>query len=101
MSINQSIIDEAVGAFVMAAKQHFETQRKNAGYETVWRNAENSYFNRGDDYYGGLSRVRIPFLHNKVETIVPKIDKALFPSDGNRMECVQDNPDDEIQKETA
>jgi hypothetical protein len=101
MPINQAIIDEAVGAFVLAAKNHFETQRKNAGYETVWRNAENSYFNRGDDYYGGLSRVRIPFLHNKVETIVPKIDKAIFPADGNWMECVPDNPENDIQVETA
>jgi hypothetical protein len=101
MSINQAIIDEAVGAFVLAAKQHFETQRKNAGYESIWRNAENSYFNRGDDYYSGLSRVRIPFLHNKVETIVPKIDKAIFPADGNWMEAVADNPEDDVQVETA
>lgn len=97
MAISQEIIDEAVGAFVLAAKNHFETQRKNAGYESVWRNAENSYFNRGDDFYGGLSRVRIPFLHNKVETIVPKIDKAIFPADGNWMESIPDNPDDDIQ----
>lgn len=101
MSISQAIIDEAVGAFVLQAKNHFENQRRNAGYETIWRNAENSYFNRGDDYYGGLSRVRIPFLHNKVETIVPKIDKALFPADGNWMECTPDDPENDIQVEIA
>lgn len=95
--IDQSIINEAIGEYVTSAMRHFETQRKNAGYEAVWRNAENSYFNRGDDYYGGLSRVRIPFLHNKVETIVPKIDKALFPVDGNWMECVADDPENDIQ----
>lgn len=101
MSIPQSIIDEAVGAFVLQAKDHFENQRKNSGYETVWRNAENSYFNKGDDYYGGLSKVRIPFLHNKVETIVPKIDKALFPSDGNWMECIPDDIENGLQVDIA
>jgi hypothetical protein len=101
MSISQSIIDEAVGGFVLAAKNHFENQRRNAGYEAVWRLAENSYFNRGDDFYGGLSKVRIPFLHNKVETIVPKIDKALFPADGRWMEGVADNPEDDIQVTSA
>lgn len=101
MAISQEIIDEAAGAFVMAAVNHFETQRKNAGLERIWREAENSYFNRGDDYYGGLSRVRIPFLHNKVETIVPKIDKALFPADGNWMEVSADDPDNELQVEIA
>ena len=101
MSISQEIIDEAVGSFVLAAKKHFEDQRRNAGLEAVWRLAENSYFNKGSDFYGGLSKVRIPFLHNKVETIVPKIDKAIFPADGRWMEAVADNPDDEVQVETA
>lgn len=101
MAISQEIIDEAVGIFVTNALKHFETQRRNAGYEMIWRQAENSYFNRGDDYYGGLSKVRIPFLHNKVETIVPKIDKALFPADGNWMEATADDPENEIQVEEA
>lgn len=99
--INKMIIDEAAGAYVLDAVKHFETQRRNAGYESVWRLAEASYFNRGDDFYGGLSKVRIPFLHNKVETIVPKMDKVIFPADGRWMEAIPDNEDDEIQRNEA
>lgn len=97
MAISREIIEEAAAEFVLSSKNHFENQRKNAGLEVIWRQAENSYFNRGDDYYGGVSKVRIPFLHNKVETIVPKLVKQMFPSDGNWMECVPDNPEDSIQ----
>lgn len=100
-SISKLIIEEAAGAFVLDAVKHFETQRKNAGYETIWRLCESSYFNRGEDFYNGISRVRIPFLYNKVETVVPKMDKVMFPPDGSWMEAVPDNPDDQVQANEA
>ena len=99
--ISQEMIDEAAGNFVVTALKHFETQRRQAGYEAIWKRAEESYFSGSQSLYNGLAKVRIPFLHNKTEVIVPKLDKVIFPPDGNWLGVEPDNELDEVQKGEA
>lgn len=100
-NITNQLLEESAYKFVLKAKDHFENQRKQAGYHRVWQKCEESYFSGTKDFYQGIARVCIPFLHNKVETITPKVDKAIFPNSGNWFESVPDNIYDSVQVEQA
>lgn len=94
--ITQLERDEAAVKLVRETKKHFKDLRVRMGYEKAWKEAEDSYFNGTNDYYNGISRVRVPVLHQSVERIVPKLDKVNFPADGDFFAASAINPKDQI-----
>lgn len=94
-------INEAAKKLVFGAKSHYLELRRQAGLHEEWKKYEDSYFNGTQDYYNGIARVRIPALHQAVERIVPKMDKVIFPPDGEFFALAARNEDDEVQVEMA
>lgn len=99
--ITQYEIDEAAVKLVRETKEHFGNLRVRMGYEKAWKEAEDSYFNGTNDYYNGISRVRIPVLHQSVERVVPKLDKVNFPADGDFFAAIAINPKDQVAIQDA
>jgi hypothetical protein len=99
--ITQLEIDEAAVKLVRETKEHFRNLRKRMGYEKAWKEAEDSYFNGTNDYYNGISRVRVPVLHQSCERVVPKLDKVNFPADGDFFMAAAINPKDQIAVQDA
>lgn len=99
--LSQEEVDTEAHAFVMGAVKHYKNQRLIAGYEDEWNAAENSYFNATQSFYQGISKVRVPALHNAVETIVPIIDKATFPPDGQFFDVIPDDDKNQVLTEEA
>jgi hypothetical protein len=95
------IIEEDAHALVLKTRQHFIQLREKAGYDKAWKAAEESYFNGTDDYYKGQAKVRIPALHQAVERIVPKMDKVLFPPDGEFIALSAKDPDNTLEQDAA
>ncbi|MFI5405035.1 MAG: hypothetical protein ACHQ1D_00835 [Nitrososphaerales archaeon] len=96
-NFSQDMIDTEAAKFVCEAKKHFEMQRKTANYHKAWLNCEKAYFNDIDDFYNGIAKIRVPALFNKVEDIVPKFERSIFPPDGNWFDATPANPEDETQ----
>lgn len=99
--LTQDEVDQDAYNWVMSAKEHFRNQRRVAGYETQWAAFEKSYNNDTDSFYSGLCKVRVPALHNAIETVVPIIDKGSFPPDGNFLEAEADDLDNQFLVEEA
>lgn len=99
--IDQQTIDEEAVKLVLSTKNHFLRLRDKAGYHNDWHNFENSYFNGTNDYYEGQARVRIPALHQAVERIVPKMDKVIFPPDGQFIALNAKDPDNDVEVQAA
>lgn len=99
--ITQDTIDADAVALVLEAKRHFKELRENAKYDQEWKDFKNSYFNGSADFYNGASRVRIPALHQAVERIVPKMDKVIFPPDGNFFEARAKDPYNDVEVQNA
>lgn len=83
MSIDQYKVDQDASQWVMKTLNHFKDLRTKMRLETQWTNFEKAYNNDVDSFYKGIAQVRIPALHQSVERIVPKMDKVLFPPDGD------------------
>lgn len=96
----QTIEADAVN-LVLSTKNHFIRLRENMGYDKNWESYENSYFNGSEDYYGGKAQVRIPALHQAVERIVPKMDKVIFPPDGQFIALEAKDSDNDIEVQAA
>lgn len=96
-----AIIEEDAHSLVLQTRNHFLQLREKAGLDKAWRSAEESYFNGTDDYYKGQAKVRIPALHQAVERIVPKMDKVLFPPDGEFIALSAKDPDNELEADAA
>lgn len=99
--IDQQTIDDDAVRLVLSTKNHFARLREKMGYTADWQNFENSYFNGTNDYYEGQARVRVPVLHQAVERIVPKMDKVIFPPDGEFIALNAKNPDDDLEVQAA
>lgn len=95
------MIEEAAIELVAKTKEHFKRLRENAGLEKMFRSVEAAYFEGDTGYYDGLSKVKVTELHNAVERIVPKIDKVVFPPDGDYFAAAPKNPEDELEVQQA
>ncbi len=99
--IPQSVIDEDAISLVLKTKGHFAQLRDRMGYLKAWQSYEESYFNGTNDYYNGQARVRIPALHQAVERIVPKMDKVIFPPDGEFLALTAKDSNNQVEVESA
>lgn len=96
----KTIEDDAV-RLVLETKNHFSRLRNKMGYEKDWQDFENSYFNGTNDYYDGNAKVRVPVLHQAVERIVPKMDKVIFPNDGQFIALAAKDPENNLEVQAA
>jgi len=101
MALSKQIIEEEAFKLVMSTKKHFEQLRIDNGLVEKWKSYERSYFNDTDDFYKGLAKVRVPALHQAVERIVPKMDKVIFPPDGDFFEATPKDHNDDLSWEDA
>jgi len=101
IKLTQELIDEEAFKFVTKARDHFAQQRKDASLEEEWKLSEKSYQNNTVDFYKGVSKVRVPVLHQAVERIVPKAEKSTFPRNGNWFTVSPDNLRNDLQREEA
>lgn len=99
--IPQDVIDQDAVALVLKTKGHFAQLRERMGYTKAWQSYEDSYFNGTNDYYNGQAKVRIPALHQAVERIVPKMDKVIFPPDGEFLALSAKDPNNQPEVESA
>lgn len=99
--IDQSTIEDDAISLVLQTKDHFYRLRDKAGYHQQWLDYENSYFNGTGDYYSGSAKVKVPALHNACERIIPKMDKVIFPPDGEFMALSAKDPDNDIEVQAA
>lgn len=99
--MDQSTIEEDAVKLVLETKDHFLRLRDTQGLTNEWKNDENSYFNGTNDYYDGKAKVRIPALHQAVERIVPKMDKVIFPPDGQFIAIESKDPDSDPEVQAA
>jgi len=101
MTISKQSIEEEAVKLVQSTKKHFEQLRKDSGKTAEWLAAENSYFNGTKDFYDGVAKIRVPVLHQAVERIVPKMDKVVFPPDGEFFAAQAKDHKDDISVEDA
>lgn len=99
--IDQQTIEADAVKLVLDTKNHFSRLREKMNYTTDWQNFENSYFNGSNDYYDGQAKVRVPALHQAVERIVPKMDKVIFPPDGQFIALEAKDPDNDPEVQAA
>jgi len=99
--INQETLDVDIANYVMKTVRHYHQLRKDANLYKEWEAFEKAYYNDVEDFYNGMSKVRVPALHQAVERVVPKMDKTNFPSDGEFFGVKSKNPKDEVLEEQA
>lgn len=99
--ITQDVINDDAVTLVMSTKNHFQRLREKANLHNQWLSYEDSYFNGTNDYYNGLSKVRIPALHQAIERIIPKMDKVIFPPDGEFIALDAKDPDNDVEVQAA
>ncbi len=99
--ISKDVIEDAAKRLVIATRDHLQLLRRNTRLVDEFKAAETSYFNGTADFYDGISRVRIPALHQAVERIVPKMDRVNFPTDGKFFEVKPKDTRDDLSKEDA
>jgi hypothetical protein len=99
--ITQAQIDLDAVSLVTSTKKHFKMLREKMKYESEWKNFESSYFNGTADFYDGVAKIRIPILHTCVERIVPKMDKVIFPPDGEFLATIADDPENDVLVDQA
>ena len=99
--ITDNEVAESAFSLIQATIEHFKQLRRNSHLTAEWKAAENSYFNGSDDFYKGLSRVKVPALHQAVERVVPKMDKVLFPPDGEFLGVAAKDQNDDLAVDDA
>lgn len=99
--IDRQTIEEDAVTLVLSTKNHFARLREKAGYTDAWKLYEKSYFNGSGDYYEGKAKVSVPALHQAVERIVPKMDKVIFPPDGQFIALAAKDSDNDIEVQAA
>ena len=94
--VSQGEINTDAARLVMETKAHFKELRRQAGYEENWKKAEQIYFAQSADtvFTAGL-------LYTAVERIVPKMDKSVFPPDGEAFEVRSKNPKNSLAVDDA
>lgn len=99
--LKQELVDVQAAELVAETLAHFKLLRTQARLPDKWREYEELYFNGSEDYYGGKARVRIPILHTHTERIVPKMDKTIFPPDGDFFGAVPGDHSNNVLLEDA
>ena len=94
--ITNGEIKEAAINLVRTTKEHFKQLRYEMGIETDWKKAESVYYSR---YRENQFTTGTLFTH--VERIVPKMDKAIFPPDGEWFEARPKDVNNELQQTEA
>lgn len=99
--INVKEVNDYAFNLVRGITEHLKQLRQNSNLAAEWKQAEKSYHNGSDDFYAGVSKVRVPALHQAVERIVPKMDKVLFPPDGEFLGVLAKDQSDDIAVDDA
>jgi len=101
MSLTKQELDEAQISLVQGWKKHCEQLRRDSNKYEEWKAAERAYRNDIDDFYAGVARVRVPALHDKVEIVVPRLDKTVFDPIGKFFEAKAMDRKDDLAVEDA
>ena len=99
--ITKDEIEKDAVDLVLKTKEHFRQLRYDQGYEGEWQQSEETYYNGVPGFYKGVAQVRSGILHSHVERIVPKMDKVVFPPDGEFIGARAKDPDNELEVQNA
>ncbi len=101
MAITKQELDQAQLDLVMGWKKHVDQLRRDSNKLEEWKAAERAYRNDIDDFYAGVAKVRVPALHDKVEIVVPRLDKTVFDPIGKFFEARALDKKDDLAVEDA
>lgn len=100
-NIKDSDVSEAGFGVFNSTKEHLKRLRDNSNFSEELKQVERSYRAGADDFYNGISRVRVPALHQAVEIVTPKMDKVLFPPDGEFLGVQPKDKSDDLAVDNA